>query len=175
MYAHIPSCNVSSEYIYKTFLHIRLREHYRRGSWKLYRLENQELFCEMGSPSKVRNSTYTVSPKNELNKNDTNEQWPQGYTKNSRQPRKLSVGKVVLPREEHSNGLSSVKWSALKTCIQVTLYGLNRLYSGIYTYVYVYMHTDTYLCAIREIKEYRHSKIAPHTPQIILSLKDWLH
>lgn len=40
---------------------------------------------------------------------------------------KLGAGEIVLPKEEHSDYLSSVKLSALRTHIQVTLCGLNRL------------------------------------------------
>ena len=40
---------------------------------------------------------------------------------------KVGVGEVVLPSKGHTNWLSSVKWSALKPNIQVTLYTLNKL------------------------------------------------
>jgi hypothetical protein len=46
--------------------------------------------------------------------------------------RKLGAREVILPREGHTNWLSSAKWSALKTYIQLALYGINRIYLGIY-------------------------------------------
>lgn len=48
---------------------------------------------------------------------------------------------LVLPREEHTNWLFSDKQSAQKTYLQVTLYGINRLYLGIYTHTH--MHAIT--------------------------------
>jgi hypothetical protein len=42
---------------------------------------------------------------------------------------------VAFGREEPMNWLSNAKCSALKTYIQVAVYGLNRLYLGIYMYV----------------------------------------
>lgn len=45
------------------------------------------------------------------------------------------MGEVVFPREEHANWLFSDKQSAMKTCIEVTLYRLNRLYLEISMYV----------------------------------------
>lgn len=44
---------------------------------------------------------------------------------------KLGAGEVILPGDEHSNCLSSHKWSALKTQIQVILCVLRMLYLGI--------------------------------------------
>ena len=40
----------------------------------------------------------------------------------------LKAEEIVSPTEEYSNCLSNAKWSALKTQIQVTLYGLSGLY-----------------------------------------------
>ena len=39
-------------------------------------------------------------------------------------------------REEHTN---YAKWSATKTQLQVTFYGLNRLYLGLDTYIHICM------------------------------------
>lgn len=66
-------------------------------------------------------------------KNDTNE-WAKlneekptrlkSYTKNHGQLGKagVRVGKVALPREEHTHWFSSTKWSALKTHIQYQIF-----------------------------------------------------
>lgn len=52
----------------------------------------------------------------------------------------LRVGGGVFCREDHTNWLFPTKWSILKTCIQVTLYRLNKLYLEIYLHTYTYMH-----------------------------------
>lgn len=39
----------------------------------------------------------------------------------------LRVGKIVLPKEEHTNWFSNIKQPFLKTDIQVTLYTWNRV------------------------------------------------
>lgn len=57
---------------------------------------------------------------------------------------KLGEGVVVPSREESTNRWSGSKWLSLKTHIQVTLYGLKRLYLGIY----VYINICIYMCAI---------------------------
>lgn len=66
-------------------------------------------------------------------------QGPQPCTKNYRKLRKARRGDAICPREDGTNGLSSVKQSALKTCIQVALCGLDRLHSEIYMYVHIHM------------------------------------
>ena len=50
---------------------------------------------------------------------------------------KLRVGEVAFPREEHNKWLFSAKQS--ETYIYFALYGLNRLYLGIYTYVQIHI------------------------------------
>lgn len=44
----------------------------------------------------------------------------------------------ALPKEAHTNCMSSAKQSVLKTCLQVTLYGHNRL--SLWKYVYAQIH-----------------------------------
>lgn len=39
--------------------------------------------------------------------------------------------------------MPSNRSSALETCIQITSYGLNRLFLGIYVYIYTYEHIYT--------------------------------
>lgn len=84
--------------------------------------------------------THEVSPiwpfKCDLNKSTTTRHANVGGgllrpQKNYGQLRKLRVGEMVSPREEHSNWLSSTKWSSLKIYIQVILCGLSRLGSCI--------------------------------------------
>lgn len=43
----------------------------------------------------------------------------------------FGAGEIILPMEEHTNQLFSTKWSALKTCVKMTLYRLKWLYLGI--------------------------------------------
>lgn len=50
---------------------------------------------------------------------------------------KLGKRKLILLKEEHGNLLSTTKWSALKVCIKVALYGLNRLYLEKYMYIHI--------------------------------------
>lgn len=50
---------------------------------------------------------------------------------------KIWMKGVALPRKEHTHWLSSTKWSALKTYIQVTLYAFDRLYWGIDMYIQI--------------------------------------
>lgn len=52
---------------------------------------------------------------------------PRPYTKNYRQPRKAER-KTVFHREEHTNYLSSSKWSALKRDVWITLYRPSMFY-----------------------------------------------
>lgn len=68
---------------------------------------------------------------------------PQSYPKNHRQGRKAGsrIGDLT---QEGAHCLSSAKWLALKTYIQVALYGLNRLYLEIYVVKYARMHTMTF-------------------------------
>lgn len=54
-----PSPNV---YIYKTFLHLRLRECCQEGVRMLKELEEQGVCCETGSPRNVRNYIHKISP-----------------------------------------------------------------------------------------------------------------
>lgn len=42
----------------------------------------------------------------------------------------LIAGELVLSREEHTTGLSHIKWSALKAYALIPLYRLRRLYLG---------------------------------------------
>lgn len=66
---------------------------------------------------------------------------PQLYTKNHRQ---LKLGEeVALPREEHTN--SCPVRNSLKTCIQVTLYQLSRLYLRMLIYTEIHTYTHTYV------------------------------
>lgn len=70
------------------------------------------------------------------------------YTNEYKQLRKAGVGKVVFPREEHISRLPTVKWSALKLYIQVTLYRLRRLFLE-------YMNIDRcmHACHYKELKK----------------------
>lgn len=47
------------------------------------------------------------------------------------------MGEVVFPMEKCASWFSSTKWSTLKACTQVTLYGLSRYYSGIHMHTIV--------------------------------------
>lgn len=49
----------------------------------------------------------------------------------------LRAEEIAFPREEQTNWLSKIKWSALKIHIQVMLHRLSRLYLGIYVYIYL--------------------------------------
>lgn len=51
---------------------------------------------------------------------------PPPYPKNLRQLKKLGVGDVVLPKEEHTNRWYSAKQPMLKPSIQVTLCRVSR-------------------------------------------------
>lgn len=61
----------------------------------------------------------------------------QPYTKNYKHPRKAKSEEVVFPKKEHTNWLTSAKWQALKTYIQVRLYRLIIIYPGIYICMYI--------------------------------------
>ena len=68
---------------------------------------------------------------------------PQGLnpTKNTVDDRgKLGVEEVVLPREEHTNWLSTDKNSSLKAYMKVTLNEFNRLYLGVHTCMQIYAY-----------------------------------
>lgn len=52
----------------------------------------------------------------------------------------LKVGGMVLSRAEHTNWFPSAKWSALKTYVQATLHGINRLY------LQIHMHIKVHIC-----------------------------
>lgn len=45
--------------------------------------------------------------------------------------------RVELLTEKHTNWVSIVKFSTLKTCIQVAFYRINRLYLGIYKHIHI--------------------------------------
>lgn len=63
-----PNPNV---YIYKTFIHLRLRECFQDAVRMLKDLEDQGVSCETGSPRNVRNYIHKISltilPKYKLN------------------------------------------------------------------------------------------------------------
>jgi hypothetical protein len=66
----------------------------------------------------------------------------QPHTRSSSQ---LKYGEIVrnsnfFPKEVHITWLSNTEWSALKYCIHMTLYGLSRLYLGIYMFVYMHLY-----------------------------------
>ena len=63
---------------------------------------------------------------------------PQSYTKSYRQLSKSRT--IALPKEEYSNWVITGKRTALKTYMQVTLYGLNMLYLEIYMYAQIYIY-----------------------------------
>lgn len=68
---------------------------------------------------------------------------PQGLnpTQNLENWGKLGAWELVFPiKDELASCLSRAKWSAPKTFIQVTFYGLRRLYLWIYVFTYTYMH-----------------------------------
>lgn len=52
----------------------------------------------------------------------------------------MEDGEVFFLGEEHTN---CAKWSVMKTQLQVTFYGLNRLYLGLIIYVHTYMRAGT--------------------------------
>lgn len=69
---------------------------------------------------------------------------PQLYPKNFRQLRKLGVGEVVFPIEEHTNRRYSVNQPMLKPSIQVTVCKVIRLYfRTIYLCTYIHMQAIT--------------------------------
>lgn len=53
------------------------------------------------------------------------------------------MGGVVLPRGGDPKGLFSAQWSVLKSYIQTTLYGLNRLYLHMHMRVFTRVCTTT--------------------------------
>lgn len=78
---------------------------------------------------------------------------PQPYTKIYKQHKDMreggSRGQVALPRDKHTDWLSSAKLSSLKMNIQITIYGLNRwYYEHICIYKYMYASNNKkQLCA----------------------------
>lgn len=120
-------------------------------------LEDQELCCEIMSPSDLRSCTCKVSPpwppKHELHKEDTsrhvegNEEKsmrPLPYTRNLQATEESQEWGAVLPREEHTNWPPSAQWPAWKTDVH-----LNCMDSKvIFRYMYMYAYTNTYLYAI---------------------------
>lgn len=61
------------------------------------------------------------------------ENWLEPYRGNNRQYRRmLGAAKIVSTKDEHINCLSNTKCSALKTFIQVILYGLSSLFKNIH-------------------------------------------
>lgn len=65
------------------------------------------------------------------------------YTKDDRQVREVSAEEAIW-KEEHTNWLSSAVCSALlKICLQVTIYGVTRLYLRICMYIHCnYVYND---------------------------------
>lgn len=102
--------------------------------------------------SNVRSYTQEVSPtwlpKCELNKNNRNShaKVDRGRSVRTQLLQRITgnwwaweVGETVFLREGHPSSLSNIKWSALKTHIQVTLYRQSRLYLGMYMRIYAHM------------------------------------
>lgn len=70
---------------------------------------------------------------------------PQTYPKNFRQLKKLGVGEVVLPKEEHTNRWYSAKQPILKPSTQVILCRVSRLYFrtiNLCIYIYIYASSN---------------------------------
>lgn len=58
---------------------------------------------------------------------------------------KLGAEEVILPKEQHTNWLSSVTWLASRTYIHTSnIIQLSGLGLGIYIYVYTYIYTCMY-------------------------------
>lgn len=53
----------------------------------------------------------------------------------------MGIGEVLIPKEEHTNCFLSAKWSSLETSLQVILWGLSKLYLGIFICIYTYAIT----------------------------------
>lgn len=110
---HNPSkCSIvessPNEYIYKTFLHLMLKELLYKVA-RLQEPENQGVCCEIVFPRNVTSYTHKVSPtwlsKHELNKDNTDRHAkvyerqpirPQPYTKNYKQLGLMWVGKTIF-------------------------------------------------------------------------------
>lgn len=58
---------------------------------------------------------------------------------------------IVIPSEENTICLSNFKWSVLKTYIEITLYRLNRLYSGMYKHTLICVYQQ--LITLKENKK----------------------
>jgi hypothetical protein len=122
-------------YIFKMLPHLRLRKHCERVDrkniiWEVYR----NLLEDLISFFIIRSYTYKISA-TWLHRwpwvkpmNMPNWMWVAQESlalhKEQQADKESWVGEVVLPREHHTNCLSSAKWSALKTYIQATSYGL---------------------------------------------------
>ena len=128
-------------YIYKKLL--QYREHRGRGGGKIVRVRGSGSLLPNSVSSNIKSYIHKVSPtwlsKLELDKDGISDHAKVDYKNNQKPPTlhkanrgKLGPGEVVFPREEHTIWLSSANQSALKTYIQVTLYGLNKLYVGTY-------------------------------------------
>lgn len=150
-------CASQSQWVrLQTLLYPRLREHWGRGAKRLQGPKDPGVCCEIVSLRKGRSCTPIKSHQPAC----PNVSWtrttlmdmvmwtrklPQRHNPTQRTISncgKLGVGEMVLSREEHTNWLSSAKWSALKTYI-VTLYELSRMYLGTNTYTYTYTCTLT--------------------------------
>lgn len=66
---------------------------------------------------------------------------PQPYPENYSNWGMLGAGEIISPRKEHTNLLFNTKWSALKTQILLTLYGLSILFTIMNVYTQTYMYT----------------------------------
>ena len=71
------------------------------------------------------------------------------------------AGEIVFPREEHIKFIIQYQTISPKTYIQITSYGLSRLYLAIYMYVHVLclhiqiqMHTQMYIYKHRHSHKY---------------------
>ena len=118
---------------------LRLRECCGRGDRKILKARESRLCCEIVSPINVRNCTHKISGYNCLNMSWTRTTTttmpsahqrntsPQSYTETIRNVAILRVGEIVFARVQHTNWISNTRWSALKTCIQITLYRHSRL------------------------------------------------
>ena len=156
----MQSCGAQYQGIHlqiKQLPHWRLKEYWRREGRQILRTRDQELCCEIMSPSDLRSCTCKVSPpwppKHELHKEDTsrhvegNEEKsmrPLPYTRNLQATEESQEWGAVLPREEHTNWPPSAQWPAWKTDVH-----LNCMDSKvIFRYMYMYAYTNTYLYAI---------------------------
>ena len=89
---------------------------------------------QQGCPNVSRTRTTPMGVLISMSKSPRGLDPTQLATGNGEKPR---ARKAVLTREDHTNWLSSTKWSALKIYIQVIVYGLNRFYLGAYIYAHI--------------------------------------